>query len=148
MSLYEETAITCCYVYSCFRIAHGCLKYEGFQAAYLPRQIYELSISSISPTRYAFTFGAHSYDSGTSISSTMPSLGRSTRGTCNMLVYASSGRSIARLRCSSTNQSWNTAKRSKLNSPGKHCRIATCALPGCTLRERRRLPKLSVCDTL
>jgi hypothetical protein len=97
---------------------------------------------------YAFTLGAHSYDSGTSISSTLPSLRRSTRGTCNMLVYASSGRSIARLRYSSTNQSWNTARRSKPNSPRKHCRLAACALPGCTLRARRRLPKLSVCDTL
>jgi hypothetical protein len=42
MSLYEEAATACFYVYSCFRIAHGCLKYEGFQAAYLLCQIYEL----------------------------------------------------------------------------------------------------------
>jgi hypothetical protein len=42
MSLYEETTTACFYVYSCFRIAHGYLKYEGFQAAYLLCQIYEL----------------------------------------------------------------------------------------------------------
>jgi hypothetical protein len=105
------------------------------------------SISSISPTRYTVTFGAYSYDSETSISSILPSLRRFTRGTCNILVYASSGRSIARLGYSSTNQSWNTARRSKPNSPRKHCKLATCALSGYMLRTRRRLPKLYVCGT-
>ncbi|CAO2655726.1 Nn.00g045290.m01.CDS01 [Neocucurbitaria sp. VM-36] len=42
MSLYEEAATACFYVYSCFHIAHGCLHIEGFEAAYLLCQIYEI----------------------------------------------------------------------------------------------------------
>lgn len=42
MSLYEEAATACFYVYSCFRIAHGCLHFDGFEAAYLLCQIYEI----------------------------------------------------------------------------------------------------------
>jgi hypothetical protein len=42
ISLYEEAATACFYVYSCFHIAHGYPIYEGFQAAYLLCHIYEL----------------------------------------------------------------------------------------------------------
>lgn len=42
MSLFEEAATACFYVYSCFHIAHGCLHIEGFEAAYLLCQIYEI----------------------------------------------------------------------------------------------------------
>ena len=42
MSLYEEAATACFYVYSCFHIAHGCLHYDGFEAAFLLCQIYEI----------------------------------------------------------------------------------------------------------
>jgi hypothetical protein len=42
MSLYEEAATACFYVYSCFRIAHGCLHFDGFEAAILLCQIYEV----------------------------------------------------------------------------------------------------------
>ena len=35
MSLYDEAATAYFYVYSCFRNSHGCLEYDGFQAAYL-----------------------------------------------------------------------------------------------------------------
>jgi hypothetical protein len=84
------------------------------------------SLSSISPTRDTVTFGAHSYDSRTSIRSTLPSLRRSTRGTCNMLVYVSSGRSIARLQYSSTNQSWKHCKEVKTEFTKKT--LQTCNL--------------------
>ncbi|KAF3044351.1 hypothetical protein E8E12_009191 [Didymella heteroderae] len=42
MSLYEEAATACFYVYSCFHIAHGCLHFDGFEAAFLLCQIYEM----------------------------------------------------------------------------------------------------------
>lgn len=42
MSLYEEAATACFYIYSCFHIAHGCLHFDGFEAAFLLCQIYEI----------------------------------------------------------------------------------------------------------
>lgn len=42
MSLYEEAATACSYIYSCFFIAHGCLHLDGFEAAFLLCQIYEI----------------------------------------------------------------------------------------------------------
>ncbi|KAJ4330171.1 hypothetical protein N0V87_010239 [Didymella glomerata] len=42
MSLYEEAATACFYVYSCFHTAHGCLHFDGFEAAFLLSQIYEI----------------------------------------------------------------------------------------------------------
>ncbi|KAF2649669.1 hypothetical protein K491DRAFT_721459 [Lophiostoma macrostomum CBS 122681] len=42
MRLYEEAATACYYVYSCFRIAHGCLHFNGFEAAVLLAEIYEM----------------------------------------------------------------------------------------------------------
>jgi hypothetical protein len=42
MSLYDEAATACFYVYSCFHIARGCLHLKGFEAAYLLVQIYEM----------------------------------------------------------------------------------------------------------
>ncbi|KAF2874331.1 hypothetical protein BDV95DRAFT_604517 [Massariosphaeria phaeospora] len=42
MRLYTEAASACFYIYSCFRIAHGCLHIHGFEAAYLLLQIYEI----------------------------------------------------------------------------------------------------------
>ena len=42
MSLYDEAATACFYVYSCFHTAHGCLYFDGFEAAFLLCQIYEI----------------------------------------------------------------------------------------------------------
>ncbi|KAF2003741.1 hypothetical protein P154DRAFT_617628 [Amniculicola lignicola CBS 123094] len=42
MRLYTEAATACFYVYSCFRIAHGCLHFDGFEAALLLLEIYEI----------------------------------------------------------------------------------------------------------
>jgi tetratricopeptide (TPR) repeat protein len=42
MALYEEAATACFYIYSCFHIAHGCLHFDGFEAAFLLCQIYEI----------------------------------------------------------------------------------------------------------
>ncbi|KAI8935152.1 hypothetical protein NX059_007745 [Plenodomus lindquistii] len=42
MSLWEEASTACYYIYSCFHISHGCLHYDGFEAAYLLCKIYEI----------------------------------------------------------------------------------------------------------
>ncbi|KAH7135593.1 hypothetical protein B0J11DRAFT_596731 [Dendryphion nanum] len=42
MRLYHEASTACFYVYSCFHIAHGCLHFDGFEAAFLLCEIYEI----------------------------------------------------------------------------------------------------------
>jgi hypothetical protein len=42
LRLSEEASTACFYVYSCFHIAHGCLHIDGFSAAILLAEIYEI----------------------------------------------------------------------------------------------------------
>ncbi|KAF2737069.1 hypothetical protein EJ04DRAFT_135561, partial [Polyplosphaeria fusca] len=42
MHLYHEAATACSFVYSCFHISHGCLHFDGFEAALLLCEIYEI----------------------------------------------------------------------------------------------------------
>ncbi|KAF2468604.1 uncharacterized protein BDR25DRAFT_265365, partial [Lindgomyces ingoldianus] len=42
MRLYQEAITACHYVYSCFRIEHGCLHFDGFEAALLLCELYEI----------------------------------------------------------------------------------------------------------
>jgi tetratricopeptide (TPR) repeat protein len=42
MRLYHEASTACTYVYSCFHTSGGCLHYDGFAAAFLLCEIYEI----------------------------------------------------------------------------------------------------------
>jgi tetratricopeptide (TPR) repeat protein len=42
MKLYHEASTACYYVYSCFHTSGGCLHYDGFAAAFLLCEIYEI----------------------------------------------------------------------------------------------------------